>query len=243
VPARVDVWRLQRAAGGQELEALFDCFLLRFDVGYLLVALSLRAVLMAPEPTASTNLGMNVLRAALAAVGAVKVTDATVDALLTPDFEDWFVDAIKRRDVEAWKMAQGGRVRRRLFSPVTVYGWLRVFFSTLRSAVADLEMEHDPTVGVKPIDTSTWSTYTEEEPNSLTVAEVPEFMEHARRPYPQHYAQLLLGAAAEPHRGAALARRRTRPREEQARVRAALPLQDRRLPIAERVGEADRCGR
>jgi hypothetical protein len=39
-----------------------------------------------------------------------------------PDFEDWFIDAIKRRDVEAWKMAQGEKVRRRQFSPVTVNG-------------------------------------------------------------------------------------------------------------------------
>lgn len=115
------------------------------------------------------------------------------DLHVLPDFEDWFIDAIKRRDVEAWKMAQGEKVRRRQFSPVTVNGWLRVLLSTLRSAVADLELEHDPTVGVKPIDTSTWSTYTEEDPNSLTVGEVPEFMEHARRLYPQHYAQLLLG--------------------------------------------------
>lgn len=115
------------------------------------------------------------------------------DLHLLPEFEDWFVDAIKRRDVEAWKMTQGEKVQRGLFSPATVNGWLRVFLSTLRAAVADLELEHDPTVGVKPIDTSTWSTYTEEEPNSLTVAEVSEFMKHARELYPQHYAQLLLG--------------------------------------------------
>ncbi len=115
------------------------------------------------------------------------------DLHLLPEFEDWFVDAIKRRDIEGWKLAQGEKVRRRLFSPVTVNGWLRVLLSTLRAAVADLELEHDPTVGVRPIDTSTWSTYTEEDPNSLTVAEVPAFMEHARRLYPQHYAQLLLG--------------------------------------------------
>ncbi|MBZ0236388.1 MAG: site-specific integrase [Deltaproteobacteria bacterium] len=115
------------------------------------------------------------------------------DLHLLPSFEDWFIDAIKRRDVEEWKMRQGERVRRRLVSPVTVNGWLRVLLSTLRSAVADLELDHDPTVGVKPIDTSTWSTYTEEDPNSLTVAEVPEFMKHARELYPQHYAQLLLG--------------------------------------------------
>lgn len=115
------------------------------------------------------------------------------DLHLLPHFEDWFVDAIKRRDVEEWKVAQGERVQRGLFSPVTVNGWLRILLSTLRSAVVELELEHDPTLGVKPLDTSTWNTYTEEEPNSLTVAEVPGFMEQAFRLSPQHYAQLLLG--------------------------------------------------
>lgn len=112
---------------------------------------------------------------------------------LRPHFGDWFVDEIRRRDVEAWKAAQGDKVRRGLFSPVTVNGWLRVLVSTLRSATAELELERDPTLGVKPLGTSTWTTYTEEEPNALTVAEVPDFMAHARRLYPQHYAQLLLG--------------------------------------------------
>jgi len=36
---------------GKELEALFDRFLLRFDVGYLLVAANLRGVLVGPEET------------------------------------------------------------------------------------------------------------------------------------------------------------------------------------------------
>ena len=115
------------------------------------------------------------------------------DLHLLPHFEDWFIDAIKRRDVEEWKVAQGERVQRGLFSPVTANGWLRVLLSTLRTAVVELDLEHDPTLGVKPIDTSTWTTYTEEEPNSLTVAEVPEFMGYAFRLWPQHYAQLLLG--------------------------------------------------
>ncbi len=52
---------------------------------------------------------------------------------LRPAFADWAVDAIRRRDVEAWKAAQGEKVRQGLFSPVTVNGWLRVLVSTLRA--------------------------------------------------------------------------------------------------------------
>jgi MoxR-like ATPase len=67
---------------GKELEALFDRFLLRFDVGYLLVAANLRGVLIGPEPAITVTLTMDELRRAQGEVAAVKVTDDTVDALL-----------------------------------------------------------------------------------------------------------------------------------------------------------------
>ena len=68
---------------GKELEALFDRFLLRFDVGYLLVASNLRGVLVGPEPTVATKLTMDDLRRAQTDVAAVKITDETIDALLS----------------------------------------------------------------------------------------------------------------------------------------------------------------
>ena len=68
---------------GRELEALFDRFLLRFDVQYLLVASNLRSVLSAGEPMVATKLTMDDLRRAQAEVAAVTVTDDTVDALLS----------------------------------------------------------------------------------------------------------------------------------------------------------------
>ena len=59
----------------------------------------------------------------------------------------------------------------------------------------DSDLEYDPTKGIKLLDTSTWHTYTEEQPNSLTVEEVPRFMAKARERYPQHFAMLALGLA------------------------------------------------
>ena len=73
--------------------------------------------------------------------------------------------------------------------------WLRILLTTLRRALVDLDLEYDPTKGIKPLDTSTWHTYTEEQPNSLTVEEVPRFMAKARELYPQHFAMLALGLA------------------------------------------------
>jgi MoxR-like ATPase len=67
---------------GKELEALFDRFLLRFDVQYLLRPSSFRAVLLAPEPACAAALGMAELRHAQADVARVKVTEETVQALI-----------------------------------------------------------------------------------------------------------------------------------------------------------------
>ena len=68
---------------GKELEALFDRFLLRFDIGYLLQPSNLRTVLLAPEPVPSILLGMADLKRAQAEVAKVKITDDTVDALIS----------------------------------------------------------------------------------------------------------------------------------------------------------------
>lgn len=67
---------------GKELEALFDRFLLRFDVQYLLAASNVRAVLASGEPSIATHLTMDDLRLAQASAAAVQVTDETIDALL-----------------------------------------------------------------------------------------------------------------------------------------------------------------
>lgn len=67
---------------GKELEALFDRFLLRFDVQYLLVASNLRRILVGADPKVTTSLTMADLRRAQGEVAAIKVTDETVDGLL-----------------------------------------------------------------------------------------------------------------------------------------------------------------
>ena len=119
----------------------------------------------------------------------------TQDGHLIPAFGDWYIDQIRRTDIEDWKAIQGKRVQGGKLSPHTANGWLRILLTTLRQAQVDLDQEYDPTRGIKPLDTSTWHTYTEEEPNSLTVNEVPRFMAKARELFPQHYAMLALGLA------------------------------------------------
>jgi MoxR-like ATPase len=67
---------------GKDLEAFFDRFLLRFEVGYLLRPSNLRLVLTSPHPTASPAMKMTDLRKAQGDVAKVAVTDETVDALI-----------------------------------------------------------------------------------------------------------------------------------------------------------------
>ena len=119
----------------------------------------------------------------------------TQDGHLIPAFGDWYLDQIRRGDIEEWKAAQGARVDKGKLSPHTVNGWLRILLTTLRRAIVDLDLEYDPTKGIRPLDTSTWHTYTEEEPNSLSVDEVPRFLARIRRLFPQHFAMLALGFA------------------------------------------------
>ena len=68
---------------GKELEALFDRFLLRFDVGYLLRrGEPARGAPRARARRSSVKLTMADLKQAQADVAKVKVTDDTVDALI-----------------------------------------------------------------------------------------------------------------------------------------------------------------
>jgi MoxR-like ATPase len=66
---------------GKELEALFDRFLLRFNVDYLVQPSNFRAILTAPDPSSGVQLTMEQLQAAQEAVLAVTVSDQTLDSL------------------------------------------------------------------------------------------------------------------------------------------------------------------
>jgi MoxR-like ATPase len=68
---------------GRELEAMFDRFLVRFDVQYLVQLSNLRAVLLAPDPVISAHLTMEELRTAQAEVAKVVVDEATVDGMVS----------------------------------------------------------------------------------------------------------------------------------------------------------------
>jgi MoxR-like ATPase len=67
---------------GQELEALFDRFLIRFQLNYMVRETSFRTVVTGAEPAIQTQLDLTALQQAQWAAQQVKVPDATIDALI-----------------------------------------------------------------------------------------------------------------------------------------------------------------
>lgn len=129
-------------------------------------------------------------------LGSAKSRERWDNALthhLVPAFGPMLVHEIRRVDVETWKRDQAAKVAAGTYSPSTVNGWLAILLTVLRSAVADFELERDPTRGVMPLPTDDHPTYTEEDPNALTAEQVRVFLETMRDTYPQHYAMTLLG--------------------------------------------------
>lgn len=82
IPLRTVFGASNEMPEGKDLEALWDRFVLRYNVEYLRRDDDLRALLGAPVPAVAPGLTLADLDAAQAEVRAVTVTDPTVDALL-----------------------------------------------------------------------------------------------------------------------------------------------------------------
>lgn len=119
----------------------------------------------------------------------------TLEHHLLPRFGRIFLDQLRKQDVEEWLAEQGRAVRAKKLSPNTVNSRLGVLRVIVNTAVGEYELPRNPMALVKELDTSTWHTYTEEEPNSLAPDEVPEFLARMRELFPQHFAFVALGFA------------------------------------------------
>jgi len=114
---------------------------------------------------------------------------------LLPAFGDFFVDAIRRQDIDQWLDGAAKRVEDGDYSPVTVNNWLRMLKVIMSAAASEFEWERNPAAGVEYLDTSTHATYTEEQPNSLMPDEVPRFLALLKQRHPQHFGIAALGFA------------------------------------------------
>lgn len=119
---------------------------------------------------------------------------------LIPAWGDWYIDQIKAVDVQAWraKLAERAAAKKadqaaKRYAPATINGWLSTFSTIIKAAQAEYELEHDALRGLRPLDASTWRSYTREQPNSLTDPEVRRFLDAVWDLYPQHYAMFATG--------------------------------------------------
>jgi integrase len=121
--------------------------------------------------------------------------ETTLTKHFVPRFGAIYIDVLRKQDIEEWLAEMGRKVQTKKYSPTTINGWLSILRVVINTAVAEYELPRNPIALVKDLDTSTWHTYTEEQPNSLTPSEVPVFLVKVRELYPQHFAFVALGFA------------------------------------------------
>ncbi len=116
----------------------------------------------------------------------------TLEHHLLPAFGPMLFDQIRHADVSAWRVKMAVKINDGTYSPFTVNGPFNILRVIAKAAVVHFELPRNPLDGIRNFDTSEHG-YTEEEPNSLTVEEVPRFLLKMRKLYPQHFAFVCLG--------------------------------------------------
>lgn len=144
---------------------------------------------------AASLLERKVLRNEIRSAKTRLTWQTTLEKHLFPTFGEVFLDALVRADVEAWLDAQARAVQAGAYSPISVNGWYSILRVILAAAARDLDLERNPIEGVQPLDVGGHRTYSEEEPNALTAAELRLFLGAMRRRWPQHFGMTALGFA------------------------------------------------
>jgi integrase len=110
-------------------------------------------------------------------------------------FGELYVDQIRVAHIEHWMVGIARLIQARDYSPATANGWLAILKVIFKAAKRELSLATNPTEGIDSFDTSEHHTYTEEEPNALTVDEARAFLACMQGDFPQHYAMTYLGFA------------------------------------------------
>ena len=111
---------------------------------------------------------------------------------LVPAFGDIKIDQLRPVDVKAWQAKVARRIKSGDMAPATANSIIGILRQITDEAVTDFDIR-DPMRGVDLFDNREHSTYTEEEPNSLSPADVPRFLAALRERHPEHYAFSFLG--------------------------------------------------
>jgi integrase len=113
-----------------------------------------------------------------------------------PAFGDRLVTEIPTAHILEWKKGIATLVfEKGDYKPCYTNGWLSTLKVVLREAKTRFGLPHDVTEGVKQFSMAEHTTYSFKEPNSLTLVQLPEFLQCMKERYPQHWALTKLGFA------------------------------------------------
>ncbi len=115
--------------------------------------------------------------------------------LLGSNLGDLFIEKMRPHDFAQWRDGCAALIADGRYAPVTMNTVLGVLRVVMNSAKIELGLMTNPMEGLAPFDTSQHPTYTFEEPNSLTVEELREFLRCMQESFPAHYAMTFLGFA------------------------------------------------
>ncbi len=128
--------------------------------------------------------------------------------LCTAPWALFFLDRVTHADLVEWRamIATMGWERhiptstgKRLaasgdhYSPNTLNDWLSIARVIWKAATHKYELARNPMDGIEDFPTERHRTYTKEEPNALTIAEVGIWLARFKKDYPQFYAMVFLG--------------------------------------------------
>jgi site-specific recombinase XerD len=115
--------------------------------------------------------------------------------LIASRLGELYIDQIRTSDILAWKGDMAKKIHAGDYKPATVNTWFSVLKVILKHAKLEYGLLSNPAADVPAFDMSRHRTYTFEEPNSLTVTELQDFLATMRESYPQHFAMTFTGFA------------------------------------------------
>ena len=157
-----------------------------------------RSVPMPKQPFASyavSLLKQKVAAGDIKSKAGIENWETTLSRLIRGSLGDFFVEAIEPRDVVRWRSEQAKLIQLGKYAPATINTDLAVLKVILKHAKIELGLRSNAAEDIAGFDLSQHPTYSREEPNSLTAAELRDFLAQVRADFPQHYAMTYCGFA------------------------------------------------
>jgi integrase len=186
-----DVWRVLTSSNKNEAYQWLQTELARIRSG---------EVEAAPSKTRFASYAVSLLERKvncgdIQSAAGVEKWENTLTHLIASRIGEMYIEKIRTGDVEGWKGEVAARVNAEEYAPTTFNTWLGVLKVILEHAKRDLGLPQNAARDVMPLDTARHRVYTREEPNSLTVDELRNFLATMRAKYPQYFAMTYTGFA------------------------------------------------